>query len=85
MNKKVSGRPAKDIGMRKYGVVTALQPTDKRDRGSIIWKCRCNSCGGLQFISASRLVHKATRIKCKGECIKEEPCPTTSSPTTPES
>ncbi len=38
-------RPRKDITGQRFGILTALYPTDKRDSNqSVIWHCRCD-CG----------------------------------------
>ncbi len=49
-------RPKRDITGQRFGSLTALYPTDRRDRNqSVIWRCRCEcgneveySCGDLQ-------------------------------------
>lgn len=42
---------------RCFGRLTALYPTDKRDRkGSVIWHCRCQ-CNNEPDISADALIH----------------------------
>ncbi|MCD8126759.1 MAG: hypothetical protein LUD82_04575 [Clostridiales bacterium] len=39
------GNPAKDISGQHFRMLTALYPTEKRDRnGTVIWHCRCD-CG----------------------------------------
>lgn len=32
----------KELTGMRFGRLTALEPTDKRDRGSVIWKCQCS-------------------------------------------
>ncbi len=49
-------RPKRDITGQRFGILTALYPTEKRDRDqSVIWHCRCDcgrevehSCADLQ-------------------------------------
>lgn len=63
-------RPKRDITGQRFGILTALYPTDKRDGNqSVIWHCRCDcgnkidlSCGDLQrqtYISCGCLKRKA--------------------------
>jgi hypothetical protein len=45
----------KDITKQQFGLLTAIQPTDKRTAGgSIIWECRCK-CGNIKLIGANNL------------------------------
>lgn len=49
-------RPKRDITGQRFGILTALYPTEKRDRDqSVVWHCRCDcgrevehSCADLQ-------------------------------------
>ena len=34
----------KDISGMEFGFITAIEPTDKRDRNDVVWRCRCR-CG----------------------------------------
>lgn len=34
----------RDLAGRRFGRLTAVRPTDKRDRGSVVWECACD-CG----------------------------------------
>lgn len=47
---------AKDITNKKFGRLTAIRRTDKRDKitGSIIWECRCD-CGNTIYVAANAL------------------------------
>lgn len=46
-----------DITGRRFGRLTALYPTDKRDRrGSVYWHCRCD-CGNETDITEASLMH----------------------------
>lgn len=56
--RKKGARP-KDISGRKFGELTAVEPTEKRKNGSIIWKCRC-SCGEMCEVSEYFLVSGTT-------------------------
>ena len=66
--KKQRGRKL-DITGRRYGKLTVICPTDKRNpRGSVIWKCRCD-CGNETEASVAEL----NSGKCKScGCLKEE-------------
>ncbi len=46
-----------DIAGRKFGLLTAIAPTPRRDsRGSVIWRCRCD-CGNETEASYNMLRH----------------------------
>lgn len=54
-----AGKPL-DIAGQKFGLLTAIRPTDKRTRScSIIWECKCD-CGNITYVSASNLIRKHT-------------------------
>lgn len=60
---------SKDISGQKFRMLTALYPTDKRDRkGTIIWHCYCD-CGSEVDISYDRLLY-STVVSCG--CRKKE-------------
>lgn len=46
---------AKDIRDRTFGYLTAKYPTEKRDRGDIVWVCECK-CGKMIELPATRLL-----------------------------
>ena len=54
------GRKGKDITGLKFGRLTAIEPTDKRQSGNIIWKCQCD-CGNEKFIRTGDLYSNATK------------------------
>lgn len=45
----------KDISGMTFGYLTALEPTDKRDRKDIVWRCQCK-CGNTVELPATRLL-----------------------------
>ena len=45
---------ALDLTNKKFGKLTALEPTDKRSGTSIIWTCKCE-CGNYCEVSAAHL------------------------------
>ena len=46
-----------DLTNEIFGELKALFPTDRRNNGSVVWKCAC-SCGKEHFVSAHDLKHK---------------------------
>lgn len=62
---------ALDLSNQRFGRLTALCPTAKRDhKGSIYWKCRCD-CGNEVEVSADRLLH-GNYQSCG--CLREQCC-----------
>lgn len=54
-NKKSCGHIHKlEIYGQKFGELTAIEPTDERRGGQIIWRCEC-SCGKTVFTTVSQL------------------------------
>lgn len=70
---------AKDITDMKFGLLTAIEPTNKRSsNGSIIWKCKCD-CGNPEYseVPAHQLIRGHTlscgcRHKSKWEMFIED-------------
>jgi hypothetical protein len=59
----------KDISGMRFGRLTAIEPTGKRDyKGSILWKCRCD-CGNYTEASQDGLV-QGNYVSCG--CRKKE-------------
>ena len=58
----------KDISGMEFGYITAIEPTDKRDRKDIVWRCRCK-CGTELELPATRLLQNNT-LSCG--CINRE-------------
>ena len=55
LKKERGGRAIKDIRGERFGMLTAIEPTDKRaDGGSVVWKCHCD-CGRDVEVSLNRL------------------------------
>ena len=44
----------KDLTNQRFGKLTALYPTDKRQTNHVIWHCRCD-CGNEKDVAAPRL------------------------------
>ena len=49
------GRPKKDLAGQRFGMLTAVEPTEERRYGSVVWRCRCD-CGNEKFVAAGNLV-----------------------------
>lgn len=43
-----------DLTGQRFGRLTALEPTEERQRTSVVWRCRCD-CGKEVFASAAKL------------------------------
>lgn len=69
LRRNVSGKNKKDITGRRFGRLTALYPTQHRDRhGVVCWMCRCD-CGNQTEAAASSLLNGT----CKScGCLKKE-------------
>ena len=63
-----SKRQALDLEGQRFGKLTALNQTDKRQRGSILWNCQCD-CGNTTTVSSYYLVRG--KIDSCG-CLKKE-------------
>ena len=44
----------KDLTGQRFGKLTAIRPTDKRENGKIVWECLCD-CGETAFVKSSAL------------------------------
>lgn len=60
------GRSPVDLTGKKFGLITAIEPTDKRMDGFVMWKCRCD-CGNICYCPSGYL--NAGRIISCG-CLK---------------
>ena len=59
----------KDLTNKKFGKLTVIEKTDKRqDGGSIVWKCKCD-CGNIIEISSKRLT---TGMNTSCGCYQKE-------------
>lgn len=47
---------ARDISGQIFGELVALEPTEERKNGSVVWKCKC-SCGKIHYVSVHDLVN----------------------------
>ena len=53
------GKPV-DITGQKFNMLTAIKPTDKRNREGIMWLCKCN-CGNECYVSVKSLRNGNTK------------------------
>lgn len=58
----------KNIQGMKFGFLTAIEPTDKRDRNDVVWICECR-CGKRVELPATRLLTNNT-LSCG--CLMKE-------------
>jgi len=59
---------AKDIRNITFGYLTPIEPTDKRHRKDVVWRCKCK-CGNMVEMPATRLLTGNT-LSCG--CMKAE-------------
>lgn len=59
---------SKDISGIVFGYLKAIEPTEKRDRKDIVWRCECK-CGAIVEVAATRLISGNTR-SCG--CLQKE-------------
>lgn len=62
-------RQTKDITGQKFGRLTAIAPTHKRDSGYIVWKCKCE-CGKENIYVNSHNLISANTLSCG--CLNAE-------------
>lgn len=64
------GRKPEDLSGQKFGLLVALEPTEQRKNGSVVWKCKCD-CGNITYKTAAVLKSNLTKscgcIKSYGE------------------
>lgn len=62
---EVARNNALNLKGQKFGFLTAIEPTNKRQGSNIIWRCRCD-CGNYTEVAASDLTHlKIKSCGCK--------------------
>lgn len=52
----------RDIAGMRFGLLTAIEPTELRSEGTVVWRCRCD-CGGEVLASLHQL-HAGYRKSC---------------------
>lgn len=58
----------RDISERRFGRLTALYPTEERNRGNVVWMCKCD-CGKQFRTTATSLLTNRT-VSCG--CLRKE-------------
>lgn len=58
----------KDLKGKKFGKLTVLEQTDKRQDKCIVWKCKCD-CGNIVEVSSKRLINN---INMSCGCYQKE-------------
>lgn len=46
---------SKDISQQRFGSLIAIEPTEERKHGSVMWKCQCD-CGNIHYTTAEILL-----------------------------
>uniref|UniRef100_A0A7C9NUW7 Uncharacterized protein n=1 Tax=Muribaculaceae bacterium Z82 TaxID=2304548 RepID=A0A7C9NUW7_9BACT len=57
-----------DLAGQRFGRLVALEPTEKRSDGSVVWRCQCD-CGKVVEVNAHRL-RKGNTKSCG--CLKKD-------------
>ena len=52
--------PIKDLTNQEFGKLKAIEPTEKRLNGQVIWRCKC-SCGKETYVRSYNLVSGVTQ------------------------
>lgn len=60
---------ALELSGEKFGKLTVIEKTDKKQNGSILWKCKCD-CGSYTYVKASHL--KAGNTTSCGRCLSNQ-------------
>lgn len=58
-----------DLLGKRFGKLTVIEKTDKRSKGSVIWKCRCD-CGEICETLSNFLTHGS--VKSCRKCAREK-------------
>lgn len=53
-------KTARDLTGQVFGRLTALYPTEKRNRGFVVWQCQCE-CGNLKEVDSTHLIRGQTQ------------------------
>lgn len=61
-----------DLTNKRFGYLTALENTGKKEHGSYIWKCQCD-CGNIHYVNASTLnLGQCSSCGCRTKSRGEE-------------
>lgn len=64
----MGGRRLNDISGQRFGMLTAVRPTDMRKSRTVVWECVCD-CGNTAYVTLGHLRSGSTR-SCG--CIREQ-------------
>lgn len=64
----MGGRYLKDIAGKRFGLLTAVRPTDQRAHRTVIWECTCD-CGNTAYVTLGNLRNGSTK-SCG--CLKHQ-------------
>lgn len=56
----MGGRHLIDIAGQRFGMLTAVRPTERRLHRTIVWECKCD-CGNTAFVSLGHLKQGSTK------------------------
>ena len=59
----------KDVAGTVFGKLTAINPTEKRKWGYVVWRCECE-CGGMKDVPLTQL-RRGQTASCG--CVKQDP------------
>lgn len=54
------GRQIRDLTGQRFGMLTAIEPTEERRYNSVVWRCRCD-CGKEKLVSGRVLKAGGTK------------------------
>lgn len=60
-DKKPGHGNQKDLTGQKFGRLIALEPTSKKENGSIIWKCECQNDGNITYVQSHLLLNGSVK------------------------
>ena len=58
----------KDLTGRRFGLLTAVRPTEKRNRSSVVWECICDC--GKTALADNRALTSGNAVSCG--CLREK-------------
>lgn len=59
MKQRITECNSTDYRGKKFGLLTPIEPTNKRRKYQIIWKCKCD-CGNITYVASSDFSHTAS-------------------------
>lgn len=65
-------RKIKDIKGQIFNTLKAIEPTEERRNGHLVWKCECQKCGKISYHSVNNLQDKQSNCICNKISSKGE-------------